>query len=41
MASDAATCLFFTEIGRIAGNVEDHVAGMIVDCDIGVGRRVI
>ena len=41
MASGAATCPFFAEIGRIAGNVEDHVAVMIVDCGIGVGRRVI
>ena len=36
MASGAATCLFFAEIGRIAGNVENHVAGMIVDCSSGV-----
>ena len=30
MASGLATCAFFTEIGRITGNVEDHVSGMIV-----------
>ena len=41
MASGAATCQLFAEIGRIAGNVEDHVADMIVDFGIGVGRRVI
>ena len=41
MASGAATGPFFTEIGRIVGNVEDHVAGMIVDCGIRVGRCVI
>ena len=41
MACSAATCPLFAEIGRIAGNVEDHVAGMIVDCCIGVVRRVI
>ena len=37
MASGSATCAFFTEIGRIAGNVEYHVAGMIVECVIGLG----
>ena len=41
MASSAATCPFFSEIGRIAGNVEDHVAGTIVDRGIGVGSHVI
>ena len=39
MASDAAMCPFFAEIGRIAGNVEDRVTGMIVDCGIGVGHH--
>ena len=41
MASGSATCKFFTEIGRISGNMEGHVAGMIVECGIGVGRRAI
>ena len=41
MASGSATCTFFTEIGRITGNMEDYVTGMIVECGIGVGRRVI
>ena len=41
MASGLATCPFFAEIGHIAGHVEYHVAGMIVDCVIGVGRRII
>ena len=41
MASGAAMCPFFAEIGRISGNVEDHIAGMIVDFGIGVGRREI
>ena len=35
--SERKTCVFFTEIGRIAGNVEDHVASMIVECGIRVG----
>ena len=41
MASGSATCAFFTEIGRIACNMEDRVAGMIVECCVGVGCRVI
>ena len=41
MASGLAPCLFFTEIGRIAGNMENHFAGMIVICGIGVGRQMI
>ena len=41
MASGLATFSFFTEIGRIAGNVEDHAAGMIVDCGFEVSRRII
>ena len=41
MASISTSCAFFTEIGRIAGDVEDHVAGMIVECGIGAGLRVI
>ena len=41
MASGSAMCEFFTEIGRISGNIEDHVAGMIVECGIELGRRVI
>ena len=41
MASGSAMCPFFTEIGRIAGNVENHVAGMIINCGIRVGRRII
>ena len=41
MSSDSATYVFFTEIGRIAGNLENHVAGMIVNCGIGVGLRII
>ena len=41
MDCSSATCPLFTEIGRIAGNVEDHVAGMIVNCGIGVGCRII
>ena len=36
-ASGLATCALFTEIGRIARNVEDHVAVMIVECGIGGG----
>ena len=41
MASGLATCAFFTNIGRIAGNMEYHVAGMIVKCGIRVGCRVV
>ena len=41
MASGMAKCALFTEIGCIVGNTEDHVAGMIVEYGIGVGRRVI
>ena len=41
MSSCSDMCAFFTEIGYIAGNVEGHVAGMIVECDVGVGRRII
>ena len=41
MASGLATCPFLADIGRIAGNVEDHVSGMIVECGIGVGRHII
>ena len=41
MASILDMCTLFTEIGRITGNTEDHVDSMIVDCGIGVGRRVI
>ena len=41
MASGLAACAFFAEIGRIAGDVEDHVAVMILDCGIGVGCRVV
>ena len=37
MASSSATCALFTKIGHIAGNVEDHVSGMIVECGIQVG----
>ena len=32
---------FFTEIGNIASNVEDHVTGMIAECGIWVGCRII
>ena len=41
MASGSATCAFFTEIGPITGNVEDNIAGMLVECGIRVGCRVI
>ena len=41
MASGSITCPFFAEIGRISGNMENHVTGMIVNCDIGVGRHII
>ena len=41
MASVLATCAFFTEIGRVAGNVENHFSGMIMECGIGVGLRII
>ena len=41
MASSTDTCLFFSEIGNIARNMEEYVAGMIVDYGIGVGRSVI
>ena len=40
-ASGSATYTFFIEIGRITGNVEDYVAGMIVECGIGVGCRIV
>ena len=36
-----ATCVFLTEIGHIAGNMEYHVAGTIVDYVIRVGCRVV
>ena len=41
MTSISATCVSFTNIGCIAGNVENHVVGMIVECGIGVGSRVV
>ena len=41
MASDSVTCPFCTEIGCIAGNVENHDSGMIVNCGIRVGRHII
>ena len=41
MSSRLATCALFKEIGCISGNEEDHVDGMIVECGIGVGCRVI
>ena len=37
MASGWSACTFFTKIGRISGDVEDHVSAMIVDFGIGVG----
>ena len=36
MASGSAMCAFFTEIGQIPGDVEDHVASTIVECGVGV-----
>ena len=41
MASILAACAFFTKIGRIFGDVEDHVAVMIVECGIGVVCRIV
>ena len=41
VAARSAACAFFTEIRHIAGNMEDHVAGTIVDCGIGLGYRVV
>ena len=41
MASVLDACAFFADIGHIAGNVEDHIYGMIVECGIGVVCRVI
>ena len=41
MASRSATCVFFIEIGRIVGNVDDHVVGMIVDCGIRLDCPVV
>ena len=41
MAPGLAACMFFTEIGRIAGDVEDHFNGMIVEVGIRVGCRVV
>ena len=41
MASGLAAFAFFTKIGHMSGNVEDHVAGMIVECGIGLVCRVV
>ena len=41
MAFRSDMCVFFTEIGCISGNVEDHVSGMIVECGIRVGFHVV
>ena len=41
MASGSATCALFTEKERVTGNTEDHVAGTIVECGIGVGCHAI
>ena len=41
MNSGADACTFFADIGRIAGYVEDNVAGMIVECVIGVCFQVV
>ena len=41
MASGADACAFFTEIGRITGDVENYLSFMIVQCGIGVCCRVV
>ena len=41
MATGSATCAFFTDIGRISGNVEDNIAVMILEWGIGVGCRAM
>ena len=41
MASVLDACAFFADIGHIAGGVDDHVAGMILDCGIRVSFRIV
>ena len=40
MTSGRAACTFFTEIGRITGDMEDHVARMIVECGMRLRCRI-
>ena len=39
--SGAAACTFFTEIGHIDGDAEDHVTGMIVEFGMGVCCHIV
>ena len=34
-------CVFFTEIGRIAGDVKYHVSGIIAECVVGLGCHIV
>ena len=39
--SNSAACAFITEIGRISGDVEDYVAGTIMEFGTGVCFHVV